>query len=114
VGCRCKQQVGHPPTPQCMHTIPLAVFGYPICATDYSVRDEQGRRALINRNAVYEWVVIAEQCPIIEQRRRQLKKNLRRSVSMSRWLLGPGLGWAGRAWAGMCCESEGRAAYDGQ
>lgn len=42
------------------------------------------------------------------------KKDSRPAASASRWVLGPGLGWEGRAQAGRCCESEGMAAYDGQ
>lgn len=42
------------------------------------------------------------------------KENSHPAVNMSRWVLGPGLGSAGRAWAGRCCENEERAAYDDQ
>lgn len=41
-------------------------------------------------------------------------RNLRLAANPSRWVLGCGPGWAGRARAGRCCESEGRAACGGR
>ena len=50
----------------------------------------------------------------MQDRKRDSLGNLRPAGSMSRWVLGPGFGLAGREWARRCCESEGRGAYDGQ